>query len=357
MSTLQKETYPYFLLNIYPAPGRDAIWAHKNGDLTLATFNGTRMNLDRFPVSGTEIGTSFKIYQKEEQSAVLLSENRGLSWIDIATKKNRMPFCATITEYSGDNHSKWVTSLDSNVALIPMIHDISGDPNAMPNDSDYRTEILRLIVPPKEKIPEDTDEGVGFEDVDHQIFDAGSGAYTFLGPKQILIRQPRLDAGPKMQNTTERWISVDFNLKPATHPLLDTLNHYRDSLPAVRYMELAKQAPFALMAHDLPTPRGQLFIASWKKQMRVEPVLFNGGFMNGIEKLLLSPDEKHFLAGTEDKWLYLGTITEKEEGFSATLKQVNRFEGSYLLSWMGSSRGYVAGVWNQDETDLLIWWL
>jgi hypothetical protein len=356
MATLQKETYPDFILDMHPAPDRDAIWSHRNGNLTLATFNGWGMDLKKFKVPGTEIGTSFKLFQGSEKGPVLLNENRGVSWLDLNSKQNLLPFCPTF-EYSGDSHSEWLLAVDDKTALVSLVHDISGNPNGMPHDEDYHTEILRLTLPPKEKLPDNPDEGVSFDDVEHQIFNAGSRAYTFLGPKEILIRQPRLSAGPKMQYTTERWIAIDFNLKPTTHPLLDTLNRARDSAPAISKMAIAKLSPFALMGHDLETPRGQFFIASWKKQMSIEPIVLNSKIQNTVIHVLLAPDEKHFLVGTDDNDLFLGTIIETETGFSANVKQVHHFEGSYRLSWMGSSRGYVAGVWHNDETDLWIWWL
>lgn len=355
MATQQNDRFPEFILSMHPAVGRDAVWTHYQGDLTLLSFDAKGSQRKSFSVPGTEIGTTFITDQIEIEGPVAINEGRGISLLDLQGKKDLLPFVPNF-DYKAHRPLPWVRLLRDSTVLVAMQHDLNGESLRI-IDVEDQTEILRLSCPPAEQLPKNPDDYLGFKSIPHQIFSAGPKAQAFLGPKVILIRQPKHDSVKVFNETTEKWLAIDFDLKPTLHPLLDSLNAYRDSLPAIENLRLAETAPFAVMSHATPTSRSQLIIASWKDKVRFTPVLLNGAPFGHVEILLLAPDGKHFLVGDGNETLYLGTVRDTDQGYVADLKQVQKFTGSYRLSWMGSSRGFVAGVWDEDETDLFIHWL
>ncbi len=356
MGTQQKERYPEFMLSMHPAVGRDAVWTHDHGDLTLLTFDAKGAHRKSFPIPGTEIGTNFVINKNNDDERVVLYEGRGLSLLDLKAKRDLLAFVPE-TSYWAGSPNQWAYYNPSTKSVLACMRHFIGEDGDIPADIDVRTEIVRLSCPPEAKLPKDPDDFFGLKSIDHTLFDAGPRSHAFLGPKVILIRQPKHDSIKVFDKTTEKWLAIDFDLKPTLHPLLDSLNAYRDSLPALEKLSLAEAAPFAIMAHATPTSRSQLILASWKDKVRFTPVLLNGAPFGDVDILLLAPDGKHFLVGDAHETLYLGTVLDTDLGYAADLKEVQKFSSSYRLSWMGSSRGFVAGVWDEDETDLFIHWL
>jgi hypothetical protein len=355
MATQQTDRFPEFMLSMHPAVGRDAIWTHYQGDLTLLSFDGKDSYRVPFHVPGTKIGTSFLTDQIDIDGPVAMNEGRGISVFDLKRKSDLMPF-GPGSDYSANSPTPWIklTNPTTTITCMQFLPDNGGH---IPDDTDSKTHIIKAVLPPFDVVPKNPDAFLGLKSVDHAIFDAGPGAHAFLGPKVILIRQPKHDSLKVFDKTTEKWLAIDFDFKPTLHPLLDSLNAYRDSLPAIENLRLAETEPFAVMSHATPTSRSQLIIASWKDKVRFTPVLLNGAPFGHVETLLLAPDGKHFLVGDANETLYLGTVRESDQGHVADLKEVQKFTGSYRLSWMGSSRGFVAGVWDEDETDLFIHWL
>lgn len=349
MSTMKTGRLNDFMLGLWPAQGADAVWTNHEGHLCRLDFSGDGMTASDHPIPGNKMNADFTVSPGPGPRQVLVRVGRGVSLYDLSDGSDKLALVPGFEYSAPAQPHAWAEYVAGTPPAVLVPFKFDPKPEAV-WESVFHAEVHRLKIPPEGTAPISPDY-LGLDRVSERKIDLGEGGLAFPGPGVVLAR-----TRDSARSAGYAWSAYDSDLRPVRHAAADFLNG-TDTLPPFDLVALSRSRPFALARAPAGPRPGSLTLIGWKGKPAAQPVLFDSVPLAPLRHLLLSPADTHFLAEDVNGGLYLGEIREQPEGFTATVRRVREFPSTIELAWMGSGKGFVAGLREDDQTDVYFWWL